>query len=234
MGKLDTKEDFFNDINQEDISKIELNKTSENNIEDININDDFSFIENEEERKNFSNLVKICREKIKDLPFQDGNDYIKTKEYINSREVEYKEFPSPKDLSWSIAKIQAIKDHFCLIKADADRNYNIRKKIYDLLFDAYVSISDQKSSDKRKGEASMRLYEFSIGCTEAEAFCSYCKHIFENLDSQHKTFSRQIACLDIAQKIGDISTGKEVMENLHDAKDESMSDSEKKPGFAGW
>ena len=154
----------------------------------------------------FEFLVIKCRKVINALPYQGSSFYDEIKDKLAKNGVAFVEAPGPQELSRQIGIIQMMKDELISIFAESHRNFLVRKRIYEVLFDAYMAISQHKSSDKRKGEATLRLSDFSLESVEAEAFYSYCKQILDNLESNHKTVSRRIACMQSQIALGELAT----------------------------
>lgn len=186
----------------------------------------------------FESLVVRCNEVMTTLPFQGQKDYQHVKEEVTKGRIQFEESPSPLELSRQIGIIQQLKDNLIDIFAESHRNHIVRKRIYELLFDAYMAISQQKSSDKRKGEATLKLSEFSLSSAEAEAFYTYCKQIIDNLESQHKTVSRRIACMQAQLTLGELATGGQEITPLETLKRETLKDLKSQvnsePGSVDW
>jgi len=186
----------------------------------------------------FEGLITRCKDVMSSLPFQGQKDYQNVKEEITKWRIEFDESPSPSELSRQIGMIQVAKDNLIAIYAESHRNHIIRKRIFELLFDAYMAISQQKSSDKRKGDATLKLSEFSLSSAEAEAFYSYCKQIIDNLESQHKTVSRRIACMQAQLTLGELATGGQEIAPLETMKNATLRDLKhqinSEPGAVDW
>ncbi len=235
-----TFENFFQEMNGED--KKEGPMTSDEVLPKVDPDipppspSDIKVLKSNEEA--FDGLVARCKEVMASLPFQGQKDYQHIKEEVARRRVEFEESPSPLELSKQIGVIQLLKDNLIDNFAEAHRNHIVRKRIYELLFDAYMAISQQKSSDKRKGEATLRLSEFSLSSAEAEAFYSYCKQIIDNLESQHKTVSRRIACMQAQLTLGELATGGQEITPLETMKRETLKDLKhqvnSEPGSIDW
>ncbi len=194
--------------------------------------------------KDFETLVSNCQDIIEELPFKDSKDYDmarnKIKEMYNK--IIYEEDPSIFDLSSQLGMVQMMKDNMLDIYCDSQSNYSVRKSIYNTLVDAYSVVSLAKSSDKRKGEAAIVLSKFMLGLTLAESFQDYCKKIIESLESQYKTLSRRIFCLDLQVKIGEIGSAGEndagKMDRIKESKQkfshEVSNDTKKESGETNW
>ena len=195
-------------------------------------------IKNVEE--DFDNLIAECQKTFVNLPFQGTRDYLKAKSEIAQKRIDFEESPSPFDLSRQIASVQVMKDDMLRIYANAHLNHTIRNKIQDTLTDAYCVVSQAKSADKRKGEAAMALSQFAIASAEAEAFYDYCKKMIDNLESQYKTISRRISCLEMQLTLGELQTSPST-EDIDKSKKRLIKDYleekkrlDSKPGNVEW
>jgi len=156
--------------------------------------------------ESFNSLVERCNEIVKGLPFDGQSDYEIVKAKLAENKIHYDESPSPSELSNQLGLVQMMKDELLEISARAYYNHIVRKRIYEILFDAYMSISQKTSADKRKGDATLRLSAFSLNAVDAEAFYVYCKQIADNLESSHKTISRRIVCMQAQISLGEMPT----------------------------
>jgi hypothetical protein len=154
----------------------------------------------------FENLVRECQLTLSQLPLNGVDDYKNIKEELSHSYIDFEESPTPFDLSKQLAMVQVMKDRMLQVYADAHLNYTIRHRIMSTLTDAYSVVSQAKTADKRKGEASIALSRFSIEMAEAEVFYDYCKKIIENLESQYRVISRRIVCMEMQISLGEMST----------------------------
>lgn len=186
----------------------------------------------------FHALEERCDQVLDSMSFSGSDDYAKVKEDVARGRIDFVDDPSVHELSRQIGVVQVMKDRLIEIYAEAHRNWIVRKRINECLFDAFMAVSQQKSVDKRKGEANLRLSKYMIAQAEAEAFFHYCKQIVDNLESQHKTVSRRIACASMSIAIGELNTGvsdlgiptgKDVAELVEDSRDSGKS-----PGDVDW
>lgn len=158
------------------------------------------------QEQGFDNLVERCRKLMNDLQSQGQADYDKVKEVIANSKLDYVENPSPSEMSRQLGVIQVTKDRIIEIYADAHKNWIARKRILEILFEAFPAISQAKSADKRKGEAGVKFQEFSLAAVEAEWLFTYCKQMVDNLESQFKTVSRRVVCAQLQLQIGELPT----------------------------
>ena len=158
------------------------------------------------QEQGFDNLVERCRKLLNDLKGQGQKDYDRVKAVIADCKLAYVENPSPSEMSRQLGVIQVTKDRIIEIYADAHKNWIARKRILDILFEAFPAISQAKSADKRKGEAGVKFQEFSLAAVEAEWLFTYCKQMVDNLESQFKTVSRRVVCAQLQLQIGELPT----------------------------
>lgn len=164
--------------------------------------------------KSFNALIDRCNEIVRGLPFGGQSDYDLIKNKLSDNRINYDDSPSPAELSRQMGLIQMMKDDIIEIYANAYKNHVVRKRIYEMLFEAYMAISQKNSADKRKGDATLRLAEFSLSAVDAEAFYVYCKQIAENLESSHRTVSRRIVCMQVQMDLGELATAEPIMDDL--------------------
>jgi hypothetical protein len=211
----------------------------------LSIQEELAFDANESafsaQDKAFDALVTRCKEIISNLPFQGRDGYELMKKEIARSKINFESDASLQELSRQIGVVQVMKDSLVAISAEAHSNWTARRRISDILFDAFMAVSQQKTADKRKGDANLKLADFSLAAAESEAFYNYCKQIVENLESQHKTASRRIACAQMQIAIGELSSGnvdlgipdrKEALGIIKDAKNSDFS--EESTGEVGW
>lgn len=153
----------------------------------------------------FDSIVNTCREGLEALPLKE-EDYHQMEADLSVKKITFSEDASPNELSRQLCLIQIMKDELIALMSEAHSNYLTRKRYVDILLNAFNSISQQKTADKRKGDAHLRLFDFIKGCTDAEAFYIKCRYYFDNLESQHKTISRRITCMQAQMSLGEIRT----------------------------
>jgi len=158
----------------------------------------------------YENMVSVCVDAIQNLPFQDKEDYKRAEAFILTKRCHFEEDMSPNELSRQLFFAQENKDCISAITSKAHVNYLRRKRFVEVLTSAYNAISQQKTVDKRKSDASIRLFEFVNGCDDAEVFYIQCKYYFDNADSQHKTVSRRITCMQAQMTLGEIHPSGEI------------------------
>jgi len=164
------------------------------------INEDLSHIRVGDPQ--FDRLIQRCAETLNALPYSGEDGYSALRREICDNRVEYGGMETPGQIGDQLAIVQAYKDRVFEIYAEAHRNHTVRKRICELLLDAYSAISSQSSQDKRRGEASLVLGEFVLQATRAEAFFQFCKEIALNLESRQQTLSRRLTCMQLQANMG--------------------------------
>jgi len=185
-----------------------------------------NYDENSEESNHeydLEDMVAKCKLTLDKIEIINEDSYNNVKKIISKFAINVEDASDPYSLSLILGKIQSHKDGLVEIVAEAQSNYILRKRMYELLFDAFSACSTEKTVDKRKGDATLRLREFSIEAIKSEAFFTYCKNILDNVESQHKTISRRLSAVQMQIQIGELSTGKDELDNednyLNDSKE---------------
>jgi hypothetical protein len=145
-----------------------------------------------------------CDGLLRSLEIQTSEDYKRLRQEMKEGSTTLDNSPTIQGLNAEVHRIQIIKDRFATIFAEAHRNFVYRKRVYDLLTEAYLSISGESSQDKRRGDATIKLNSYYLGYIEAEGFHKYCGAIMRNLDSQYETLSRRITCFGLQLKLDGI------------------------------
>jgi hypothetical protein len=198
----------------DDFDEIETTKASENAEVDSFSDEDPIKTEKSEEALNLPKLIgadypqaykETCNrilDHYKGLPELDI-DLI----YQELSELAVKSCPTPtlQILNHELEKVQGAKDRLSEIYIDVLRCYTFKKRAIDVLIDAWYSFSNEKSADRRKGDASYRLSGFISDYTEVDSLLKACNHILKNLDSLHDSLSRRITIIQLQLKLHDFS-----------------------------
>lgn len=107
-------------------------------------------------------------------------------------------------LNAEIQRVQSAKDRLSEICLDVSRNYFIKKRVVDVIRDAWGKFTDEKNAEKRKGDCSYRLSNFEIDFARVEALFRVMMHILRNLDSLHESLSRRISIYQSLLKMNDV------------------------------
>ena len=107
----------------------------------------------------------------------------------------------PSALAKDMASIQGYKDRAIEILGVLTENYLIHKRVTEILTKGWTKLSCEKSSEKREGEALLKLSNLIAALNDADAAYRYAMNVLKNLESKMDVVSRQIACLQAAAKI---------------------------------
>lgn len=133
-----------------------------------------------------------------------GNvDYEMYKEELRGLSVRLDNVFSPQELANDLAKIQGLKDRAIEIVRILTENYLVQKRAIEILTQGWSKYSQEKSADKRTGEAQLKLSGFIMESVKAEFAYKHALGVMRNLESQQETVSRQISCVQAAAKILD-------------------------------
>lgn len=146
-------------------------------------------------------LEQIVNEMLSTLPRINRNSIRKEMENMN---VDLKQSPHTSDLNEGLAKSQGYKDRLAEIYTLALREFKLRSRCVDMLFDANNVVSKGKSADVRRGEATMRYPMLLIQLEAAESFMKEVEHVLQNIKSAHESVSRQVSVAQIQLQLGEI------------------------------
>jgi len=134
-------------------------------------------------------------------------DYNKVYDELSDLSIKSSPTPTLQVLNDEIQRVQAAKDRLSEIFIGVLKSYTFKKRAVDILFDAWSKYSDDKSADKRKGDATFRLSDFNVDFAKVEGLLKACTHILKNLDSVHESLSRRITVIQLTMKLGDLGRG---------------------------
>lgn len=126
-----------------------------------------------------------------------------------------------------LQRVQAAKERLSEIMVNVLRCHTVKKRIVDILFDAWMSCSSASSTDKRKGDASLRLIEFETDLSRTESLMKATNHIARNLDSLQDNLSRRITIFQLQLKLQDVGRGALPEYDFNDIKDKDVLGSDK-------
>jgi len=129
--------------------------------------------------------------------------------YEELSDLAIKSHPSPTHqiINDEIQKVQAAKERLSEIYRNVERNFFLKKRSIDILESAWAKYTSEKSADKRKGDAVMRVSNFVTDFALTECCFRVCQHIIKNLDSCHESLSRQITVNQLLLKMNDHGRG---------------------------
>jgi hypothetical protein len=150
---------------------------------------------------NMSDIESMAKEMISSLPVLDRN---KLRDEMEAMHVTVYSDPTTFNINEGLAKSQGYKERLAGILAYAQREYQVRNKVFEMLCMANNVISKAGSADKRKGEAVMKYPTFYISLEAAETFANEVKMFLDNMKSTGDAISRQASVLQAQIAIGDI------------------------------
>lgn len=161
----------------------------------------------------------------------------KLRKEINNMEVPMFETPTTFDINNGLAKAQGYKDRLTEIYMIAQRDYKLRKRCVEMLFDAFNVVSKASSFDKRKGEATMKYPVLLLQLEASESFLEEVQQYLNNLKSASDSISRQGSLIQSQITLGEYrKRGPEVPVNKgSEAEDwDYHSDSKKLKNALDW
>lgn len=156
-----------------------------------------------EPTNDISDFERVATRMAKKLEASRVVDYETVYAELPKLTVRLEEDPSLQQLSLEMQKVQAAKDRVAELLKHAVRNALLHKRVGEVLLKGWNRFSNEKSSDKREGEAMIKLSQFIEAEIEAESFYRTISGVMKNLDSQHEAVSRQISCLSLTLKLRD-------------------------------
>lgn len=112
--------------------------------------------------------------------------------------------PTTFNINEGLAKAQAYRERLAGILALADREFNQRTKVFEMLVMAHNVVSKASSADKRKGEAIMKYAVQFLQLEAAETFRNEVKTYLDNMRATSETISRQASVLQAQITLGEI------------------------------
>jgi len=148
--------------------------------------------------------------------------------YEELSDLAIKSNPSPtlQGINDEIQKVQAAKERLSEIYRHVERNFFLKKRSVDIIESAWAKYTNEKSADKRKGDAVLRVSNFTIDFALVEACYRVCQHVIKNLDSCHESLSRQITVNQLLLKMNDFSRGGLPDYDFEDRKRQNSEDNE--------
>jgi len=108
---------------------------------------------------------------------------------------------APSDLAGDMERIQAARDRMVEILADAHMCSTIKKDVAKMMTSSAKKTSAESSSDRRDGDAIIKVVEYSISSTEADAFYKFCDIMYAGLNNKYNSVGKRIACLQESVRI---------------------------------
>lgn len=151
--------------------------------------------------KEFLDMVSRVTGQYMLLPVLDYKSIYKE---LASLTVNSNSTPTFQTLNQELQKVQAAKERVCEIALDVIKNYSIKKRAVDILQDSWGNFSQEKSADKRKGDAIYRLSDFSMDFAHVEAALKVVSHVTKNLEGLQENLSKRLSSMQSQLRMHDI------------------------------
>ncbi|AEO93635.1 gp376 [Bacillus phage G] len=197
---------------------------------------DFETILNEKSTaSNASSSLKDLEGMIQDILSTLPNlNREKLRREMQRMTVKLEDNPTTSQLNEGLSHAQGYKDRLSEIYTYALREYKTRNRCMEMLFDAVNYVSNAKSADKRKGEATMLYPMLIIQREAAETFMKEVEHVLQNIKSAHDSISRQVSIAQIQVQLGEFRRGETNPQLRPSSQAEEFSANRKKNEEVGW
>jgi hypothetical protein len=148
----------------------------------------------------FGELEVIVYDIIDTLPHLDYNAL---HEEAQDMVVKTSDNPTTFQLLEQMEKVQQYKNRLGEIMTDVEHEYATRKRCMELLYAANNLSSNQKSVDKRQGEAMLRYPNLVLQFGRIESFRTELLNIMNNLKSVGDMISRQASIISMQMQLGE-------------------------------
>lgn len=165
-----------------------------------------------------TDLEKEIIDVLNTLPKLDR--YALRREMVNMI-VSVEENPTTFGINEGLAKAQAYKSRLAEIYTLAIREFKLRKRCMEILQDAIMKVSNEKSADKRKGEFAMRYPILLMQEQAAENFYEEVKHLISNMASANENVSRQVSVLQLQVQLGEVRRSESSKQSFNQAEESS-------------
>lgn len=184
-----------------------------------------SVVERVEEQSDFD---RIADNMIHKLNLDEKVDYDFYRNELMQLQKPLSNIFNPEDLANDLARVQAYKDRAVEIVGILTKNHLTYKRLVEVLTKGWPKFSNEKSAEKREGEALLKMSGFIMDANDAEIAYRYAMDIMRNLESQMDSVSRQITCAQAAAQIN----GARYAFDAHVSSNEQFSSFEPEPEFA--
>ena len=150
---------------------------------------------------NHSDIESMAQDMLDTIPRLNRDQL---REEMNNMHVDIYLDPTTFNINEGLAKSQAYRERLCGILALADREYNTRSKVFEMLQMAHNVVSKASSADRRKGEALLKYSIHFINLEAAETFKDEVAMFLKNMQSTSETISRQASVLQAQITLGEI------------------------------
>lgn len=125
-------------------------------------------------------------------------------EELSELTVRSSETPTLQTISKELEKSQGSKERVSEIEMQVSECFIFKDRAVNILRESWYKFCDEKSADKRKGDAQYRLASFELDLAKTESLSKACIGIMKNLDSLQNVLSRKITNIQLQIKLMDI------------------------------
>lgn len=169
-----------------------------------------------------TDIEQMAKEMLSTLPKLNRNAL---RDEMDNMHVNIYSDPTTFNINEGLAQAQAYRERLTGILALAEREYNVRTKVLDMLIMANNVMSKASSADKRKGEALLKYSTQFIFLEAAETFRNEVQMFLNNMKATSDTISRQASVIqaqislgELHRKVNDLSAGYVYENNLNEKK----------------
>ena len=168
----------------------------------------------------FNELESIVYDIVSTLPKLDLSEYHNE---MNNMDVQTYENPTTFQLLETMDNVQQYKNRLSEILNDVEHEYAVRKRTMDMLYAANNLVSNQKSADKRQGEAMLKYPNLVLQLGKIEAFRTEITNVMNNLKSIGDVISRQASIISMQIQLGEYRK-KDALDFNHEGLAEEQND----------
>lgn len=158
-----------------------------------------------------NDIEEMANDMLASIPILDRD---KLRIEMNNMHVDIYIEPTTFNINEGLAKAQAYRERLSGILALADREFNLRAKVFDMLMMAHNVVSKASSADKRKGEAVTKYAAQYMHLGAAETFRNEVKTYLDNMRATSETISRQASVIQAQITLGEIRRKDDINTNF--------------------
>lgn len=163
-----------------------------------------------------NDIEEMANDMLASIPILDRD---KLRIEMNNMHVDIYIEPTTFNINEGLAKAQAYRERLSGILALADREFNLRTKVFDMLMMAHNVVSKASSADKRKGEAVTKYATQYMHLGAAETFRNEVKTYLDNMRATSETISRQASVIQAQITLGEIRRKDDINTNFINSED---------------
>ena len=148
-----------------------------------------------------TDIEQMAQEMLATLPKLNRNAL---RDEMDAMHINIYAEPTTFNINEGLAKAQGYRERLTGILALAEREYNVRNKVLDMLIMANTVTSKATSADKRKGEALLKYSTQFIFLEAAETFRNEVQMFLNNMKATSDTISRQASVIQAQIALGEL------------------------------